>query len=291
VSKVVLKRFLWHGEISVYDRETDTICTKGPGGVFRTEFFDRHDPLGAEHQWEAVETRMGRAYRLLDARRALDDPDAVATLRDIMAVHWARNPATRAVSDQITAQVMADSMRKVATRPDLLARELTKQTGLVAAGHGELDWINAQVHERVVAANREQWWSDGTARRLQLAREKFAESAVQVGYAEGCDFIIGDVPVITVKRDHAGVGPHQGVALGDAIEICMPISPTIIIGLGPKPAVLTLKPDDVRRYNGLQVRGFARWIGCRPGGVSDREMRANLPARTILPHRPVKGSR
>ncbi len=44
----------------------------------------------------------------------------------------------------------------------------------------------------------------------------------------------------------------------------MPINPEVIIGLGPEPAMLDLDREAVKRYNGLQIRTFQRWLGSRP---------------------------
>jgi hypothetical protein len=105
--------------------------------------------------------------------------------------------------------------------------------------------------------------------------------SVQFGHAPaGSDFIISDAPVITMKRGHGGVGPHQAVALGDANEICMPLSPTVIVGFGPAGRNLHLTADAVDRYNDLQMRARLRWLGCAPGGPSDHQLRSTLPVRS-----------
>jgi hypothetical protein len=72
VSKVVLRRFLACGEISVYDRQGNVIYSKGPSRVFPMEF-DSHDPLGAEQGWSDVETKTPFVSQLLDKREAFGD--------------------------------------------------------------------------------------------------------------------------------------------------------------------------------------------------------------------------
>lgn len=282
VSRVVLRRFAWHDKITVYDRRSDAIYSKGPGGLFH-ERYDRHDPVTAEERWGRIETKMPRVYKLLDERRVLDDEDAVETLLDLMAMHWVRTPAMRMAHEQVRHTVVAASMRDLSTKPQLLASALKQQIGLVAAGQGELDWYNARLHQNVFTGQGEKIFSDRVGENYEKVRAILARSRLQIGYADRMDFIIGDAPVVTLKRDHDGVGPHQGVAVGDASEICMPISPRILIGLGPTPKEVTLDSEIVIRYNSLQVRGFIRLLGCQPGGPSDLAMRRHLPARSIRP--------
>lgn len=133
----------------------------------------------------------------------------------------------------------------------------------------------------VIEENREQWWSERNAHHFAEAQRMFRQWSVQVGYAEpGSDFIISDAPVVTLKRDAIGVGPHQSVALGDANEICMPVSPTVLVAAGPEPKILDLTAKAVERYNDLQHIARVRWLGCRPAGPSDKQLRASLPVRS-----------
>lgn len=39
-AKVVLRQFAWKNLLTVFDREKDIICSKGPNGVFFVQDFD-----------------------------------------------------------------------------------------------------------------------------------------------------------------------------------------------------------------------------------------------------------
>ncbi|CAL8973881.1 hypothetical protein CELL_01643 [Cellulomonas sp. T2.31MG-18] len=277
VSRVVLRRFV-HGEVlSVYDRHKDAIYRKGPGGVFRSNF-DRFDWATAEQRWGAVESKMHAVYKLLDERRALDNPDAVETLRDLVAMHWVRSSAMRAAHEQVAQRVLNDRIRGLSSRPEILSVLLRQRTGLVAAGAAELDWINERVHQELFDQVNDEMFSETVAQYYEKVRADLAaRGRVQIGYVDpGADLLIGDAPVITLRPGHDGVGPHQGVAFMEATDIVMPISPTILIGMGPEPAEVPITLDVARTFNSYQRRGFVRWIACRPGGASDREMRQEL---------------
>jgi hypothetical protein len=288
VSRVVLRRFARNGELTVFDRDRSIVCCKGPGGAFFVEDFERLRPVEAEERWRPIESVMPRIYSLIRARTVLEDEAAVSTLIDLMAVHWVRSPAIRLAHERVADAVIENSFRKYEGRPALLSQAYTQRTGLMASTAGELEWTNAELHN-IAPGVREKWWSDRAEVNFVQAREIFGRSHLQIGYACADDFLIGDAPVITCKQDHNGLGPHQGVAIGDASEICMPIDPKVIIGLGPEPAVIELDREAVERYNGFQIRTFQRWLGSRPGGPSDHAMRTAIPARTVLKYRPKGG--
>jgi hypothetical protein len=283
VSRVVLRGFTWNREVAVYDRERDIIHRKGVGGVFKMQNFDGHDPVGSEERWREDETKMNRVHGVVERRELLGDAAAVATLRDLLAVHWARSPATKGMHEQIAAKLAAESVQKLAHQPELLAKAFTQLTGLVASGPEALDWANRETHARAFYSQLPELFSTRNAIHFAYARARFAEESLQIAYApDGCEFIIGDVPVITTKDGHDGVGVHQGVAIDEAQAVIMPISPKVLIGLGPQPEEMTLTADQVDAFNDLQERGFVRWLGWKPGGPADRKMRAKIKARRVL---------
>ena len=280
VSRVVLRRFAWRERLAVYDRDKDVLGPKAPGGAFWTEHFDGHDPLGAEERAGAIESRIPKVLQQVDRRTVLDDRDAIAALIDLMALHWARSPALRLAHERIKAAVIEDSKHKYAGQDAVRGRAFTQRTGLHATSPSELAWINDKLHD-IAPAVAEQWWSDRSTLNFESARDIMGRHKLQVGYFDDPLLVIGDAPVIVRDSDATGYGPHQGIALGDAAEICMPISPTVLIALGPESRAVKLESSAAERFNEMQVRSFVRWLGARPLGQADSWIRARLqPSRT-----------
>lgn len=280
VSQVVLRQFAADSLLSLYDGDAQRFIKKGPRAAFHIQF-DRYDPFGAEDLWGETEKYLPKMYRALASRTALGNPEVEDLIRKVVALHWARSSAMRAAHKVATEKVKQRSIEGLAQNPDFLRRAMYRLTGLHASGEQALQWFNEQIHERAVAESSEEWWSERNAIHFGEAQKKMAKWEVQIGYAPtASDFIISDAPVVTLKRGHDGVGPHQGVALGDAIEICMPLGSNVMVRLGPAPKELDLVVDAVNRYNDLQKRARIRWLGCRPGGPSDRDLRASLPVWT-----------
>jgi Protein of unknown function (DUF4238) len=279
VSQVVLREFTRAGELTMYDSDRQIFITKGPRAGFYMPF-DQHDPIGSEELWGEIEKRIPKMYAALNARAATSDPQVEAIVRDVLALHWARSAAMKAVHDRVTEEVKRRSMEKRASEPALLAGAMLESKGLHATSPDALAWFNEDIHSRVVSEHREKWLSDRNAHHVAEAQRIMGRWSVQIGYAPaGSDLMISDAPVVTMKPGHDGLGPHQGVALEEAWEICMPIGPTVLVGLGAEPKTLNLTSEMVDRYNDLQIRARIRWLGCYPSGPSENALRATLPVR------------
>jgi hypothetical protein len=284
VSRVVLRRFMSKNRVSVFDRELQSIYPSSPKSIFKLERFDAHDPLGSEARWQKVETQMQRVYRAIDERKILDDPRLLDVLYDLLAVHWVRSPALKMASEQVRDGVIAASHTRLADRHELLGISFKQRTGLHPTGPEALAEENRRLHT-LKPGVPEQWFSESLSRNFGRAQAEFRRSQIQIGYAPagGQDFMIGDAPVIIRKPGHDGFGPHQGVALGDVEEICMPIGPDVLVALGPEPGAIDLTESDVDRFNEFQIRSFVRWLGAHPGGRSDQQIRANIKVRAVVP--------
>jgi Protein of unknown function (DUF4238) len=286
VSKVVLKRFAAQSSnaanrlITVLDRDRGTVDRVAPGHpVFKIDMFDAHDPRGAEARWQPIESKLNDAYRAVEDRTILGKPELLELLSDLMALHWVRSPALRLASDRVTREVVSASMEAMAHYPEMLGILHRRRTGLEPAGPEALRVENARLHA-LRPGVREQMFSESLARHFETARQRFRQSHIQIGYvpAGGHDLVIGDAPVILVDTLERGYGPHHGVAIGDANDVFMPISPTAMLALGPEPGAVDLPDEFVLQYNAYQIQSFVHWLAAKPGGPSDRLMRRALPA-------------
>ena len=275
VSRVVLRQFAMgrNKSLTVYDRTKGRVFRTGPGAVFKCSKFIAHDAQEAENRWGLVETRLPKAYLAVESRQALEDPATLDILRDVLALHWARSPATRALHEKVGDEVLRESRLSYARQPEVLRQLFRARTGgLHPGGIEALQWVNEDLH-RIPPDTMNRFFAERNAVHYQQAREYFARFQIQIGYASQGEFLIGDAPVVTLKHGHNGRGPHQGVPLLEADEVVMPISPDVVIGLARQAEVITLTPEQVTRVNEYQWQSFIRYIGCRPGGDGDRWLR------------------
>jgi hypothetical protein len=78
-------------------------------------------------------------------------------------------------------------------------------------------------------------------------------------------FLIGDVPAITLKESTGEFGISQGITVDEADEIFMPLTPRLLVVVGPPDAARTLPDDEVDAYNEMQVREARDCVIHRPG--------------------------
>ncbi len=255
VSQVLLGEFAVNGRLEVEDaRRPGRWRLKSPAAVAYVKDYVRYDNTGAEATWQTVETRLRDA---LDELRTDEPPPrgsaAEAALLDCVALHWARSIPVRAVSERAWRCVRAQSMAAMAERPDVLARLHMQATGR-PAGPGDLLEVNERLHQGPAQIQSGEHFSDRVRQFFDKARDRFVGLSLQVGWCteDAEDLLLSDSPVVTPSRSRTGLNPEQGVALGDAYAVGMPLGPRLFVSLHDRPERAVIAPEQARRLNGWQ---------------------------------------
>ena len=272
VSQVVLRRFAsrsskadYRGRLAVLDRQSGRLNLRNPRGIFTINAFVEYQAKDLEQLWGGVESRLKPAFNALDRRVWPLQPEIEGgTLRDLVAVHWIRSGAIRALHDRLSLEHIAASKTRVAADTEFWKKAFEAKTGLAPAGDGALEWIIDQLYREVAEPVVAKLFSSKVLEHYQNAKLHFQRYRIRVAYATSPTFMIGDVPVITPNRRLVGLGPHQGVALMDAEDVFMPVSPNILVALGPQSVQVDLQTEAVRDFNSLQQAGYIRWLACQP---------------------------
>lgn len=184
-----------------------------------------------------------------------------------MALHFVRNPQTLTVHNQSFAEALKKGIDGLANTA--LAAEAFQQTyGLVAAGP-EARRLGAEaVCGRLIKLHKE-----GGLFRLSVQRlfekvcDRFETRGIQILTPAGTakEFLLGDLPAITVDRAAGTAGP--GVTIDEADEILMPLTPRILVVLGPSNGTRSIPDDEVDTYNALQARLARVYLVHRPAAT------------------------
>lgn len=102
--------------------------------------------------------------------------------------------------------------------------------------------------------------------RFQRVRAGFQAFDLKVLTTSDRKFLIGDVPVLAMREGHGGLGIFDGVGLANADEIVLPLTPHHVAVLGQGNETTEATPDEVERYNTLQVRLAYRYVYMQPHG-------------------------
>jgi Protein of unknown function (DUF4238) len=276
VSQVVLRPFVevlpphGHRKLYRYDLGSGGVEPKGLREVGRVESFVRIDSLATERLWQQVEAELPAAIRAATAGKAHDDPKSARVLRDALALHYTRNPQTHDAHLRAFATAWKRELLKwTGTAP---AREaFRRRYGFDAAGP-QADRIGAEEPLSRVEGH----FREGVLFRLRVEDLYEQFQAHFAGYGlevlkpadPNDEFLIGDVPALTVNFGQDAVGVAQGVAFFDANTIFLPLGPRLAVALGPRDTSASIPHDQVDRLNAWQVRGARREVFLRPSATA-----------------------
>lgn len=78
------------------------------------------------------------------------------------------------------------------------------------------------------------------------------------------EFLLGDVPAMTIGQTGA-YGLSRGITVDDAAKIVLPLTPRLLVAIGPADAARSIIDDEVDMYNEMQVREARDYVLYRPG--------------------------
>ncbi|MFF2128713.1 DUF4238 domain-containing protein [Streptomyces olivochromogenes] len=238
-----------------------------PRGVGFIEHFVPYASASLEQTWAQVEQHLPEAFAAVSAGTALDDPDMVDRLRDLIALHWARSQHYRDLHQAIFHTFYQERFRRFLNEDQVLLQLAAwEKTGLLITGREGL-----ALHAERVMAPMVNAYESGALLRVRIEasfakiRNLLDGLALQILRPGEGEFLIGDTPAVTVRRD--GPMVSYNMAFGDCHTIVLPISPAYVLSIGPEPAYLSVPRAQVDELNTLQIRAARRYVYTRPGST------------------------
>jgi hypothetical protein len=274
VSKVILRRFVGVGGESDgllypfrlrYPNARHRLL--GPDGCGKIENFVLYASASAERLWKETEDKLHGALAAVDAGTLLSSPEHLATIKDAIALHYARSKATRIVHVRIFVQAAAASRNLWLTdwRPRLEAA-FYQAKGFYAVGDQALErFLDEMMQPNLDMAASGQLFRARIEDIYLKARAFVSFSGLEVLMSGSSEFLIGDVPALTIPRNGTGLGALGGTALGDARTVIMPLGPRHVVALARTSLSAELTPDQVATANAYQTRGALEYVYLRPG--------------------------
>jgi hypothetical protein len=74
------------------------------------------------------------------------------------------------------------------------------------------------------------------------------------------EFLLGDVPALTIDSTSGAIGLAGGVAIDEADEIVMPLAPGLLVAVGPPDGTRMLSDDQVDACNARQVQVAREYV-------------------------------
>lgn len=220
----------------------------------------------AEDLWHATETRLHEPLEALKRDGRLTDPGHEAAIRDAIALHVVRSiPAT---ASHLTSWLRFREFAKQywRQRPVGLQQQHVAEYGYWTADPARLEHVlEMYLQERDVLVTSGALFRVSLEDHFKRARTGFQAFDFKILSSGDQEFLIGDVPVLLMRNGHGGLGFFDGVGVGNADEIVMPLTPHHAAVLGQGSESREAAPREVERYNTLQVRIAYRYVYFRIG--------------------------
>ncbi|MFG3384582.1 DUF4238 domain-containing protein [Streptomyces sp. NPDC047999] len=290
VSQVLLKRFTMPGERSSgwqlisfdLDHPERHHKRKGPRECGWVEDFVSFDSVAAEDLWRQIEQRVPDTFAAVEAGTPFDDPKHAGILRDLATLHLVRSHRYRDVHRDAYERAR-EGVRSglLQNYEGQLGREALRKTGLHLTGPQALGAFADRLIESSTPA---QDHASGKLFRLsieemfQKVRAKASNWQIEILTPQNGQFLIGDSPAITLRRD--GKGTEYGMAFGDAHTVVLPLGPRHLLALGPQNVISQVPKALVDELNAVQVLAARRYVYFHPRSGLESFVKAGVESRS-----------
>ena len=272
ISEIVLRKFVQNmppngrvlAQVELASGRLDLLRANDVGYI---ENFVPVDSKATEELWQQVETRLYQAIKAARGGTALGDPAHISTLRNVVALHFVRNPHTLEIHNKTFGDTLNEQLDRTAKTP-WAAEAFRQRYGLVPAGLEGMRRGAELFHERVVTLHDQGGLFRISVQNLyEKVRDRFDARGVEILTPTNPDkeFLLGDVPAITIASATGKFGLSQGIKVDDADMIFMPLTPRLLVVIGPANAARSISDDEVDAYNEMQVREARDFVLHRPG--------------------------
>lgn len=152
---------------------------------------------------------------------------------------------------------------------DAMARVFFQRTGLYPAGKEALQIAYDEVRAEF-ARRYDDFFADQVHTFFDRCLDWLRQHAVEICRTEGSEFVIGDIPALTLRGGVDAAGPHQGVGLENCDTLYMPLTPKLGIAASIKERYIDLGHEAVRQLNDRQWWASSRRIS--PGRAASRAL-------------------
>ncbi|MEU4836404.1 DUF4238 domain-containing protein [Streptosporangium sp. NPDC023615] len=230
-----------------------------------------------EMVWKRVEDQLPHVFQAVDDGVAISSPECIDRIKNVIALHFTRSLQTAKVSQRAVTETEEQLRLKYSSDPALLREYFRYKHRLEPAGPDALE----VALEEMIRQSGERVY-DGSFFRARIedmyrrVRESFSPLSVRIATPSQGEFLIGDVPALTVRWDMKSSGVLGGVALAQANTVILPLGPRALVALGKKNELLTLSKDQVEEANRRQIHAAQNYVYFRPGSGLEKTVRAHI---------------
>jgi hypothetical protein len=267
---------------------------KAPRSVGFITDFVRIDSETTEALWKEVEDRLPQAIGAAEDGSILSEPELLALLRDAIALHFARSPSTRDLHERLFQELFDRAVSRMAATPAAwpYCEEAFRRAhgGLfppaTAEGrHQGAELFYAQVRTPFEAGIPFRFRVESLFEKVREMLRTGGVELLRVPPSRTTEFLISDAGALAVDLGRDAVGSGEGVTLGGATTILLPLGPRLLLALGPQDRIADAPEETVERVNRLQLRAAHTSVYFRPGALGSLPRR--FGGRRAAPAPPI----
>lgn len=266
VSRGLLRRFAHHrrGPIACLDLDSLIQRIDKVENLGCVEDADMDAPNAVENVWNnEVESRLPYAFQLLDEGKLLSNPTAITTLKNCIALHFARGFAAKEVTEKIliphTTQEAMDAVLERFTP----IQALYALTGSADSSSTKL--LYEAIRKEFTEKLRVERFMDDAFLDLYRKGQSFLETkSLEIWHSQDKDFLLGDIPVVTHEKSTGKVGVLDDVSWDKSDILFMPLGPYHVVAVSNIPAYKETDNRMVERLNVYQVRAALKEVYFHP---------------------------
>jgi len=256
-----------HGKLQGRGLET---CGSAP-----VEDFVKFESGSLEKVWARVETDADAEFSAVRDGSALQ-PGHLDWLRDLIAIHHARSIQYYSVFEDSLQNARQVAHRFWQHYPEVLDAIAASRLGLPGGDAASRDRAVQELQRRI-----SKQIEDGVLFRVMMeyryrrTRHWLRGLGVEILTPSRGEFVIGDIPALTVRKGmpHAGVNAGIGYAFADAI--ILPIAPDLLLRVIDGPSrYAQADSEEIAELNAWQVRGAFSHMYLRPGSGLEHDIRS-----------------
>jgi len=244
-------------------------------GSAPVEDFVKFESGSLEKVWARVENDADAEFSAVRDGSALQ-PGHLDWLRDLMAIHHARSLQYYTVFEDSLQNARQVARRFWQHYPEVLDAIAASRLGLPGGDAASRDRAEQELQRRI-----SKQIEDGVLFRVMMeyryrrTRYWLRGLGVEILTPSRGEFVIGDIPALTVRKGmpHAGVNSGVGYAIADAI--ILPIAPDFLLRVVDGPSrYAQADSEEVAELNAWQVRGAFSHVYLRPGSGLEHDIRS-----------------
>jgi hypothetical protein len=209
----------------------------------------------AEDLWSTTETRLHEPLEAIKQHGRVTDQAHQTAIREAVALHLVRSIQTAALHEASWLKFREFAKQYWLRRPGDLQLQHVARHGWWTSDPARLEQVlDDYIQQRDALVTSGALFRVSLEDRFERLRIGFRAFDLKILSAGDQEFLIGDAPVLLMREGHGGLGFFDGVGVGNADEIVMPLTPRHVAVLGQGSESRDAAPGEVDRYNTLQVR-------------------------------------